>query len=419
MHNINYIRENSQEFDAAMQKRGGEKIAEKILFLDKEVREKKGLLQSYAEQVNLLSRQIGIVKSKGKDATELLMGAEEIKKKISSLEGSTVEKDELHKILSSLPNILADDVPFGKTENDNQEIRKWGVPKEFSFPIKDHTELGENLQMMDFKKAAQISGSRFVILKKDLAKLERALANFMLFIQEENGNEEISPPLLVNSAAMFGTTQLPKFAEDAFQTTDNKWLISTSEISLTNMVREEILEKEELPKRFCAFTPCFRSEAGAAGRDTRGMIRLHQFNKVEMVSITESEKSEEEHQRMLKIAEDILQKLELPFRTSLLCSGDTGFGAKKTYDLEVWLPSEKNYREISSISNCGDFQARRMNARYKDDDKKNHFLHTLNGSGLAVGRTLVAILENYQRADGAITIPKALVPFMNGQEIIS
>jgi seryl-tRNA synthetase len=317
--------------------------------------------------------------------------------------------------LAEIPNLPADDVPLGKDENDNVEVRRHGEPRVFDFTPLEHDILGEKLGM-DFETAAKLSGARFVVLRGALARLERALAQYMLDVQtRDHGFTECAVPYLVRADALFGTGQLPKFEEDMFKTTSDHYLISTAEISLTNMVRESITDSDELPMRLTAYTPCFRSEAGASGKDTRGMIRQHQFGKVEMVSITMPEQSNDEHERMVQCAEAILKNLELPFRTMLLCTGDMGFSARKTYDLEVWLPGQGKYREISSISNCGDFQARRMNARTKAKGEKNtRFVHTLNGSGLAVGRTLVAVLENYQNADGSIAVPEALEPYMGG-----
>ena len=321
----------------------------------------------------------------------------------------------LKAVLSALPNIPFPDVPVGADEHDNVEVRRWGEPRAIASP-KDHVDLGEGLGLMDFEAAARMSGARFVVLKGQLARLERALGQFMLDLQtQEHGYTEVNPPLLVNDAAAYGTDKLPKFAEDLFQTTDGRWLIPTAEVSLTSLVMDQIVAEEELPLRYTALTPCFRSEAGASGRDTRGMIRQHQFSKCELVSITAPEQSEAEHERMTECAETVLKRLELPFRTMLLCTGDMGFGARKTYDLEVWLPSQEKYREISSCSNTGDFQARRMNARAKKaGEKGTRFVHTLNGSGLAVGRTLVAILENYQDQGGRIAVPEALKPYMPG-----
>jgi len=327
-------------------------------------------------------------------------------------------------VLAGLPNIMFDDVPDGADEAENIEVRKWGEPKNPNGANKalEHYEIGEALGMMNFEVAAKLSGSRFVMLSGKLARLERALAQFMLDTQtDENGYTEISPPLLVNDKTMFGTGQLPKFGEDLFKTTRGDWLIPTAEVPLTNIVADEIVAGEVLPRRYTAFTPCFRSEAGSAGKDTRGMLRQHQFYKVEMVSVTHPDDSEAEHERMRGCAENILEKLKLAYRTVVLCSGDTGFGAKKTYDLEVWLPGQDAYREISSCSNCGDFQARRMNARFKGkDDKKPQFVHTLNGSGLAVGRTLIAVMENYyDPTDGGIFVPDVLKPYMGGLDKIT
>ena len=332
---------------------------------------------------------------------------------------------ELRTLLSELPNILSSEVPDGLTENENLELRRRGILPNFEFTPKDHVELGEALNCLDFNSAAKISGSRFVFLKSSLARLERALTNFMLDHQVQKfGYTEISPPLMVNDTALFGTGQLPKFSDQQFKTTDDYWLIPTSEVPLTNLVADCIIDEIELPLRFTAYTPCFRSEAGAAGRDTKGMIRVHQFGKVEMVSITHPEQSINEHERMTECAEDILSILDIPFRTVLLCSGDTGFSATKTYDIEVWLPGQDDgagkYREISSCSLCNTFQARRMMARYRERGaKKTEFLHTLNGSGLAVGRTIIAILENYQQGNGDIAVPEALKPYMDGLDVIA
>ena len=341
-----------------------------------------------------------------------------IKEKTPALEDQEkAVSEQLDVLLASLPNQLDESVPEGKDESENVEVRKHLEPKLGNIATPDHQEIGEKLGMMDFETAAKISGSRFVILSHGLAKMERALVNFMLDVQtEENGYTQMSPPLLVRSEAMYGTGQLPKFGEDSYQTQQGQWLIPTSEVPLTNIVAGDIVDEGTLPRRYTAFTPCFRSEAGSAGKDTRGMIRQHQFYKVEMVSIVKPEDSEAEHERMTKCAEGILQKLELPYRTVVLCAGDTGFGAQKTYDIEVWLPEQKTYREISSCSNCGDFQARRMNARFKRaGEKDTTFLNTLNGSGLAIGRTLVAIMENYYDPDdGGVHVPEVLQSYMGG-----
>jgi seryl-tRNA synthetase len=319
-----------------------------------------------------------------------------------------------------LPNLPAGEVPDGVDENDNVELRRAGALRNFSFEPRDHVSLGEGLGEMDFATAAKISGARFVLLKNGLARLERAIGQFMLDIQtEEHGYTEVNPPLLVRDKALYGTGQLPNLAADQFRTTDGYWMIPTAEVPLTNLVADSIVEERDLPMRFTACTPCFRSEAGAAGKDTRGMIRVHQFMKVEMVSITTPEQSEAEHERMTGCAEAILKRLEIPHRTIILCTGDMGFSSRKTYDIEVWLPAQNRYREISSCSNCGDFQARRMGARYRPKEGKGtRFVHTLNGSGLAVGRTLVAILENYQNEDGSITIPDGLRPYMGGRSVL-
>ncbi len=318
--------------------------------------------------------------------------------------------------LSEIPNLPHDDVPQGKDEHDNVQVRAYGDVPTFAFPAREHFSLGEALGMMDFEAASRMSGARFVVLKGALARLERALGQFMLDLHTaEHGYGEINPPLLVRDEAMFGTAQLPKFREDQFPAGDEFWLIPTAEVPLTNLVREQIIEEAALPIRVTALTACFRAEAGSAGRDTRGMIRQHQFNKVELVSITTPETAQAEHERLTACAETVLKKLGLPFRTMLLCSGDMGFASQKTYDIEVWLPGQGRYREISSCSLCGDFQARRMNARCKTPDaKQTRFVHTLNGSGLAVGRTLVAVMENYQNEDGSITVPDALLPYMGG-----
>ncbi len=421
MHNIKFIRENPKDFDEAMVKRGLGPISEEILKRDKEVRSGKANLQELQQQANEWAKKIGQLKARGEDASEAIAKSKELKAKLAEAKKSTDSEDiptELvDELLYTLPNIPDETVPVGEDEDDNVEVRRWGDKPEFSFHPKEHFELGENLGQMDFEQAAKISGSRFVILKGQLAKLERALCNFMLDIHtKEFGYEEVSPPILVRDAAMFGSGQLPKFAEDSFETTDGYRLIPTAEVSLANMVRESILNEEDLPLRYTACTPCFRSEAGSAGKDTRGMIRQHQFWKVEMVSVVDEKSSAEELERKVNCAEEILKRLGIPYRLMLLCSQDMGFTAIKTYDLEVWLPGQVRYREISSCSNCGDFQARRMNTRYKSD-KGNVFAHTLNGSGLAVGRTIVAILENYQNEDGSITVPEALVGYM-GCDII-
>lgn len=403
MHDIKYIRENPAKFDTQLEKRGQDAMSDDILHLDKKWRDGQTELQEFQAKKNEIAKAIGMAKGKGEDAAELLNEANLIKLEIAKLENSPNEADTY---LASIPNLLADDVPQGKSEDDNVEIRKWGEPKSFDFEPKAHDDLAEALGWVDFEQTAKISGARFATLRGELARFERKLADMMLDIHLTEGFEELRPPHLVWDKPLFGTGQLPKFAEDLFKTTGEHYLVPTSEVTLTNMVREQILAEDELPKKFTALTQCFRSEAGSAGKDTKGMIRMHEFSKVEMVAITKPENSEAMHEKLLEQAEKILQKLNLPYRVMLLCAGDTGFSARKTYDIEVWLPSQNCYREISSISNCGDFQARRMKARYKNADGKNEFLHTLNGSGLAIGRTIVAILENYQNADGSVNLPK-------------
>jgi seryl-tRNA synthetase len=433
MHDIKAIRDDFEVFQRRILRRplsveDKARVAS-ILDLDGRWRAATTAKQDAEAARNAASKAIGAAKAKKDEAEAQRLMAEvaQFKEAIES-EGATEAAlfnalQGMTGVLSSLPNLPADDVPDGADEEANVERARWsptGADPSLRNDVMDHVAIGEGLGMMDFEAAVRISGTRFVALKARLARLERALAAFMLDLHTlEFGYTEVAPPLLVKDDAAFGTTQLPKFAEDLFHTDNNFWLIPTAEVSLTNLVREQILDASALPIRMTADTPCFRSEAGAAGKDTRGMIRQHQFRKVEMVSITTPEHSHQEHERMTQCAEDILQRLELPYRVMLLCAGDMGFSAQKTYDLEVWLPSQGKYREISSCSNCGDFQARRMNARYRDENGKPQFVHTLNGSGLAVGRTLVAILENYQNADGSITVPKALAPFMGGMETIA
>lgn len=415
MLDIKWIRENPAEFDKAMVSRGSKPVSAEILALDQDKRELTTLIQQLQHARREKAKSLGFVKDKtSKEFERVKKDAEDINDKIEELTAK-LNDAELNNILDSLPNIPAPEVPEGRDEKNNVEIRKHGVIKQILNP-KQHFELGENLAMIDFVQTAKISGSRFVTLKSHIARLERALMNFMLDIHtKEFGFTEISPPLLVKDEAMYGVGQLPKFADDSFYTTTGYRLIPTSEVSLTNMVADTIIPREQLPMRLTAYTPCFRSEAGSAGRDTRGMIRLHQFSKVELVSITAPEESEEEHEYITHAAETILKRLELPYRVMLLCKGDMGFSSKKTYDFEVWLPGQNKYREISSCSNCGDFQARRMKARFKEfGSNQTKFAHTLNGSGLAIGRTIVAILENYQNEDGSISVPKALIPYMDG-----
>jgi seryl-tRNA synthetase len=419
MLDIKWIRENPQKFDTAMQARGANFKASELLAFDEEKRKKTFLIQELQAKRNKLAQEIAVLKKSGGDANSLLEESKKVNSQLSAAENDFSVDEKLDAILLTIPNLPDTAVPKGSSEEENVEVEKFGTPKNFSFKIKSHEELGENLKMLDFEQSALMSGARFSTLSKGLARLERALANFMLDVAHEHFYTEISPPNLVKSEAMKISGQLPKFAEEAFSTADGYWLIPTSEVSLVNLVAKKTFAETDLPIRFTAYTPCYRREAGSAGKDTRGMIRQHQFKKVELVSITTAEGSNAEHERMTEVSCEILRRLELPFRKVLLCSGDMGFCAQKTYDLEVWLPSQKKYREISSCSNCGDFQARRGSIKYKGKDGKNHFVHTLNGSALAVGRTLIAILENYQNEDGSISIPKVLVSYMNGLGKIS
>jgi len=421
MHDIKAIRENPEAFVAGWSSRGvdqADTLVADILRLDRELRTAQTTGQEALAKRNATSKLIGAAMGR-KDMAE----ADRLKAEVEALKGdiataeaveNTVGK-ELHDLLAAQKNLAADDVPDGEDEAGNVEVSRWGTPRETG-PSKDHADLGEAMALLDFEAAARMSGARFAVLKGGLARLERAIGQFMLDLQTtQHGYQEVSPPLLVNDAAAYGTDKLPKFADDLFQTTDGRWLIPTAEVSLTATVMGRLLPEAEVetPIRMTALTACFRAEAGSAGRDTRGLIRQHQFYKVELVSITRPEDSEAEHDRMTICAEAVLQKLELPYRRLLLCKGDMGFGARKTFDLEVWLPSQGMYREISSISNCGDFQARRMDARFKrKEGGKPEFVHTLNGSGLAVGRTLVAVMENYQDENGRIAVPEALKPYM-------
>lgn len=423
MLDLKWIRENPDALDAALKRRNAAPMAASIVEMDKRHRDAVTELQSLQSRRNEASKQIGAVKSKGGDAAPIMAEVAAIKERMTALEAE--EKtlgEQVRGILLTIPNVLHPDVPEGKDESANVEVRTWGTPRQFNFTPKEHSDLGPALGLMDFTQAAVMSGARFVVLKGALARLERAIAQLMLDTHAgENGYTEMNVPLLVKPEALYGTGQLPKFEEDLFKTTNGMYLISTSEVSLTNLVADRIVDASELPMRVTAFTPCFRSEAGAAGKDTKGMIRNHQFEKVELVSIVAPEESEAELERMTKCATGILEKLELPYRVVALCSGDIGFGSNRTYDMEVWLPGQNTYREISSCSNTGDFQARRMNARFRPagETKGTRFLHTLNGSGLAVGRTLVAVLENYQEADGSIRVPAVLKPYMGGLEVIS
>ncbi len=413
MHNIKWIRENAKAFDEAMRLRVLEPHAEEIINLDREKRENITQIQELQKERNAIAKEIGMAKRNGEEPTELFKKAKEINDSIEKLEAK--DYNELTDLITSLPNILSDEVPAGNSEDDNIEIRKWGDIPEYDFTPKEHWELGENLGLMDFETATKMSGSRFVLLKGQLARLERALINFMLDIHtKEFGYTEVNPPFMVKDNALFGTGQLPKFKDDLFKTTSHDlWLIPTAEVPLTNIVAGDILDTETLPIRYTAYTPCFRSEAGSAGKDTRGMIRQHQFNKVELVSITTESQAKQEFERMLSVAEEVLKQLKLPYRLMLLCSGDTGFSACKTYDLEVWMAGQNKYREISSCSHFAGFHARRMNTRHRaKGEKETHFIHTLNGSALAVGRTLIAVLENYQNKDGSFELPEVLKKYM-------
>ncbi len=418
MHDINFIRENPEIFDELLKKRFIEPKSNIIISLD--TKKRSILTKSQELRANRKNLSSSFSNLNDIDKIELQKKVQLIKNQIDELEKDFFNIDEqLKNTLSGLPNLPHSDVPLGEDENTNKLIKQVGIIPSFKFSPKSHYELGENLEMIDFEQAGKVSGTRFVYLKKNIARLERAIANFMLDKHtNEFGYTEINPPNLVRDAAAFGTGQLPKFSEDLFKTNTDHWLIPTAEVPLTNLVLDTIVSEKDLPLRYTAWTPCYRSEAGAAGRDTRGMIRQHQFSKVELVSITNEDESEIELDRMLDCATSILDDLEIPYQVILLSSGDMGFSAEKTYDIEVWLPGESKYREISSCSNCKSFQARRMNARYKTTDQ-NKFVHTLNGSGLAVGRTLIAVLENYQNEDGSINIPKVLKPYMGNLDKIS
>ncbi len=420
MHDIKLIRENPAAFDQGLARRGVEPHADAIVALDARYRAVITENQQAQARRNEASKAIGAAKAQKDEAGAAALMAEvaSLKERMGELEEQErALGEELKAALAALPNIPVTDVPEGEDESANVELSRWGTPRSFDFAPKEHADIGPALGL-DFETGARLSGARFTFLRGQMARLQRALGQFMLDTQTgEQGYTECATPLMVRDEAAFGTGQLPKFAEDLFQTTDGRWLIPTAEVSLTNSVAESILDAGALPMRMTALTPCFRSEAGSAGRDTRGFIRQHQFEKVELVSIAAPDQSDAEHERMTQAAEAILQKLDLPYRKMLLCAGDMGFTARKTYDLEVWLPGQDAYREISSCSNCGDFQARRMNARYRPEgEKQTQFVHTLNGSGLAVGRTLVAILENYQEADGSVRVPEALRPYMGGVE---
>jgi seryl-tRNA synthetase len=426
MHDVRAIREQPAEIAAGLARRGiasSQAIVDDLLAKDRELRALQARLQQAQARRNEASRAIGTAKAQkdGERAAALLAEVAGLKEQIQNGEQEERNlKNTLEAALATLPNLPAPDVPDGADESDNVEVlaRRFGAPPALHAP-REHFVIGEDLKQMDFERAAKVSGTRFVFLTDRLARLERALGNFMLDMHtREFGYREVSPPLLVRDDAAFGTGQLPKFEEDLFRTTTGYWLIPTAEVSLTNYVREEVLDEEKLPLRLTAWTACFRAEAGAAGKDTRGILRMHQFSKVELVSIVTPEQSADEHERMTDCAQEILKRLEIHHRVVTLCTGDMGFAAGKTYDIEVWLPGQNRFREISSCSNCGDFQARRMNARYRSKNKALHFVHTLNGSGLAIGRTLVALLENYQQSDGSIVIPDALRSYMDGRATI-
>lgn len=419
MHDIKLIRDNPEAFDRAVARRGVAPLSATLIELDRKRRSAQTEFDELQGKRNTLSKEIGIAKGKKDEAraNELMAEVAALKERLGLLDVEQKAHEEaLTDALSRIPNLPADDVPDGTDEKSNVELRRTGAPKNYAFKPKEHFDLGEALGYMDFANGVKLAGARFTVVKSQLARLERALGQFMLDLHTTQfGYTEMQPPMLVNDATAFGTGQLPKFGDDLFRTTTGYWLIPTAEVPLTNLARDLIIDESELPWRFTALTACFRSEAGAAGRDTRGMIRQHQFNKVELVSIVAPEKSVEEHERMTEAAETVLKKLDLPFRTMLLCAGDMGGAARKTYDLEVWLPGQDQYREISSCSNCGDWQARRMNARCRaPGEKQTRFVHTLNGSGLAVGRALIAVMENYQNEDGSISVPDVLKPYTGG-----
>jgi seryl-tRNA synthetase len=440
MHDIKWIRDNAEAFDAALKRRGLEPLATSLIAIDELRRTRIRASESFLARRNAVSKEVGQAK-KAKDelrATELMAEVAEIKTSISTLEAEEREaSNRLSNALAAIPNLPSDDVPDGIDEHGNVVRHHFGAVRNYAFAPRPHFELGEAMGFMDFETAAKLSGARFVVLKKGLARLERAIGQFMLDLHTgEHGYSEINPPLLVRDDVMFGTGQLPKFEDDQFWAIKGELLaagegalrggrlglIPTAEVPLTNLVREKVLDEKQLPMRFTALTPCFRAEAGAAGRDTRGMIRQHQFSKVELVSITTPEHSKDEHERMLACAEEVLRRLDLHYRVITLCAGDMGFSAQKTYDIEVWMPGQGDggaFREISSCSLCGDFQARRMEARYRGADGKPRFVHTLNGSGTAVGRALVAVMETYQQEDGSIAVPEVLWPYMGGVKRIA
>ena len=420
MHDIRAIRENPAQFDAAMARRGVSNASSEILALDEERRAKIQAAETAQADQNKASKEVGAAKAKGDEAEfeRLRALVSEKKAEVAAMQSEAKALDQkLTDLLMTLPNLALDDVPEGEDEDDNVELKRWGTPREFDFTPVEHFDLAGVKPGMDFETAAKLSGSRFVVLSGAVARIHRALAQFMIDTHvEENGLSETWTPVLVRPEMMYGTGQLPKFGEDSYETTNGWWLVPTAEVTLTNIVNGLVVDQDYLPRRYVAHTQCFRSEAGSAGKDTAGMLRQHQFEKVEMVSVTHPDKSLEEHDRMTGCAEGILERLGLPYRTIVLCTGDMGFGARKTHDIEVWLPGQNTYREISSVSVCGDFQARRMNGRFKPaDGGKPQFVHTLNGSGLAVGRCLIAVLENGQQADGSVDLPEALHPYLRGK----
>ncbi|PYD48919.1 serine--tRNA ligase [Novacetimonas pomaceti] len=420
MHDLRALRADPDAFDADLKRRGEPPVAAAIVELDRERRAAETALQECQAQRKALSKEVGALRRTGADSSEVEARSAALRERMETLATQVADLDaKLRGTLECLPNRLAADVPDGRDESGNIVRHTWGTPRVMDFAAKEHFELGEALGLMDFETASRLSGARFVVLRGALARMERALGQFMLDLHtRENGYDETSVPVLVNDEAMYGTDKLPKFADQSFRTTDGRWLVPTAEVPLTASVGGEILSADTLPRRMVALSSCFRSEAGAAGRDTRGMLRQHQFQKVEMVSITAPEDSEAEHERMTRCAEMVLERLGVPYRRMLLCAGDTGFGAARTFDLEAWLPGQKAWREISSCSTTRDFQARRMNARYRAADGKPAFVHTLNGSGLAVGRTLIAVMENGQNEDGSITVPEVLWPYMGGTQVI-
>ncbi|MCB9094728.1 MAG: serine--tRNA ligase [Halobacteriovoraceae bacterium] len=422
MLDIKLIESNPDDVIKNLNKRGFDSsIIGDVLEVNKKRKESIQIVESTKSEINILSREVGSLKKSGQDASAQMKKVGELKDSMKTVEEALAALEvQLHEKLSVIPNLISDDTPEGANEDSNKEIKKVGALPSFNFEVKDHVALGESLGMLDFETAAKLTGARFVVYKGLLARLERAIANYMIDFHLKKGYEEIIPPFIVNADTLYGTGQLPKFGEDLFKLEGKDWyLIPTAEVPVTNLKREQLFSEEELPLRYVAYTPCFRSEAGSYGKDTRGLIRMHQFSKVEMVNITSEEQSEEAHQAMTQSACEILEELKLPYRLMQLCSGDIGFGSRKTYDLEVWLPAQNKYREISSVSNCWDFQARRAKIRYKKGGKKPTFAHTLNGSGLAVGRTLVAVLENYQQEDGSIAIPEVLQNYMGGIKVIA